>query len=235
MEPTNKIAKKYPDDWQLVEDEFVLPERWCVKDCEEVSIYAAEVHDCGQGHSYNRYYCRYRDRNPNNNNSYRFIHKRDSHSYVEITFEQFKQYVLQEDVMDKELIGYNLKDDCKKYDEAAKAIASGFSTKKIANVEFGSKSYTAEKLQAAGVLDLWFEPVYEAKYSLPKINGYKGEADGFNTVKYGCAEFKVSSLKAILNVSKELGNRSISEIVFSSGVKVGINDIKQIVEYFDNL
>jgi hypothetical protein len=79
--------------------------------------------------------------------------------YPEITFEQFKKYVLKQNNMEeKEIIGYKLKEDCKQYEEAAL---------KIMDTRWGDPKYLVtvdsviDKLKKAGVLDLWFEPVYK--------------------------------------------------------------------------
>jgi hypothetical protein len=96
------------------------------------------------------------------------------HMFSEITFDQFKKHVLkqnQEPVIEKKLIGYILKN--KEMYTAASIIA-------FKNV--GGTYYWAEgrpdnrdtvitPLREAGVLDLWFEPVYD-------------EVDPWKDVKY---------------------------------------------------
>ncbi|HTJ52548.1 MAG TPA: hypothetical protein VL443_23975 [Cyclobacteriaceae bacterium] len=71
--------------------------------------------------------------------------------------------------MEKKIIGYKLKDDCKQYEEAASAILR-FSNGKLTNYaegyNFTFTSPASDFLKKAGVLDLWFEPVYEEKFKV---------------------------------------------------------------------
>lgn len=66
-------------------------------------------------------------------------------------------------IMERKLIGYKLKEECKQYENAAVALSPGSLDFRILSlgVAFTPKSYAAKKLQEAGVLDLWFSPVYE--------------------------------------------------------------------------
>lgn len=150
---------------------------------------------------------------------------------VKISDEQFKKYVLKED--DMEIIGYKLKEEFKAYSTLAFRICTGRDNLKgiIGNVLASSD---IEKLNKARVLDIWFEPIYKYKYSLPKINGYEGKISG-NTITYGCAALNIPTLKELLCVSAELGNRSIKSITLSSDVTITMDEVKQIVEYFDNI
>jgi len=98
--------------------------------------------------SYNTYYV-------TNDGKYR---SEISTGYTEITFEQFKEHVLKQKLMGKEIIGYKL-------------IKPEYSTAalKIMDVRWGEPKYTVlvksliKKLKDAGVLDLWFEPIYKEK------------------------------------------------------------------------
>jgi len=71
----------------------------------------------------------------------------------------------------KEIIGYKLKDSAKQYEKAAAKIIHGTAyTGKLNrysggyNFNVGSDAYTT--LKEAGVLDLWFEPVYKDSYKV---------------------------------------------------------------------
>lgn len=80
---------------------------------------------------------------------------------TEITFEQFKQYVLKEEEMnnEKKIIGYRLIKP--KYEEAVMRIVGClFSLDIFCRVGGDDKCQATQKLREAGVLDLWFEPVY---------------------------------------------------------------------------
>lgn len=162
--------------------------------------------------------------------------------YEEISFEQFKKYVLMED-NELEIIGYKLKTHCKQYEHAAISI-TGDVIAACKEYDY-SRKVNINALKDAKVLDLWFEPVYKPKYSLPKINGYNGELTGNRGyIKYGCALLSVERLKVmydnmdIWNISKNnqgvRHNRSIESITLSSGVKITFDEIKQIIEYFKN-
>lgn len=79
------------EEWDEMVNGFTLPEKWCVKDCEEVSTYASNKWSCANFIELDKYYCE-------NPETYWFFTKEeaDEKHYIEITFEQFKQYVLKE-------------------------------------------------------------------------------------------------------------------------------------------
>lgn len=80
------------------------------------------------------------------------------HGYTQITFEQFANHYLNNKQMEKKIIGYKLIKP--EYKEAACNI--GFTDLKGRLGENTiSSSDTIYKLSQAGVLDIWFEPVYE--------------------------------------------------------------------------
>lgn len=145
----------------------------------------------------------------------------------EITYEQFLKYV-----MKKEIIGYKLKEEFKHYEKAAKSIA-GIERFMGGEYHFIYDSPTYGEIKKAGVLDLWFNPVYEETKTFPKINGYEGIKLNDSTVKYGCAELNIDALRSLIQCS-ELGssNRTIHSVISSNGETVTIEQIKQIVEYY---
>lgn len=97
------------------------------------------------------------------------------------------------------------------------------------------------KLEKAGVLDLWFEPVYEKELKLPKIFDYDGVING-DYLEYGCAKFLISAIKQII---KEIdmfnkgvgtandGNTSISHIVLSNNKQIPISKLLDINKIFN--
>lgn len=89
-----------------------------------------------------------------------------SYDFVkEITIEQFIKHVLSQEVMeDKEIIGWKLKEDCKQYEQAALKIinSSGFYNF-TERYNFETNSYNESYFKKAGVLELWFTPVYKEK------------------------------------------------------------------------
>ena len=138
----------------------------------------------------------------------------------------------------KEIIGYKLKQECKKYEQAAINICNAHE-KCISNLNnddcgcaIGVFSEIETWLTEAGVFDLWFEPVYKIKHTLPTINGHEGELDGMY-VKYGCASMCIEVLRNIFANKKISGNRNISSITLSSGVTITMDEIEQIIKYVD--
>lgn len=69
--------------------EFVLPEKWAVKDCKEVSEYASKRFNCAYSVSSDGWFLNVNEYN----NNYQFK-SLIIDGYTEITFEQFKKYVL---------------------------------------------------------------------------------------------------------------------------------------------
>jgi hypothetical protein len=108
--------------------------------------------------------------------------------YIELTFEQFEKYVLKSKEskdMEKRIIGYKLKDECKQYEESAAKICHPDCTKIIGII--GNKD-DAANLEKAGVLNLWFEPVYEETSKELYFGGVKftiKKGDNFATTEYG--------------------------------------------------
>ena len=157
--------------------------------------------------------------------------------YTEITFEQFKKHVLKQEDMDKEIIGYKLKESCKQYFDAVDIIAREFIISEQMTIE--EYPTVIKRLDKAGVLDLWFEPVYEEEYPniTITINGYKGEF--FNDyVKFGCAEI---GKELFIQINKfilarfdcGISNKEIESVTIGKGTFTK-EQIKQIAEYYLN-
>lgn len=162
------------ETWQGLPDEepkdFVLPEKWCVQWNKEVGKYFAERSDKCYNDSWDYL------KNINNSNQNildysdkplvaSFSHFGNNTYYTEITFEQFKEHVLKE----RKIVGYKLVKE--EYKKAVKAIINRedwFHNFDINLKEKGFNfAYTDEKgsvhsnIKKSGVLDLWFEPVFE--------------------------------------------------------------------------
>jgi len=125
----------------------------------------------------------------------------------EITFEQFKKYVLnqKEETMktkkQKRMIGYKLI----KPEYSSVALSLARDTKWCghngANLDAGcaAESY----LRAAGVLDLWFEPIYEDEKPNVEVRGYQAMFDQYG-VTFGCQKYtnkEILDFVAILDKS----------------------------------
>ena len=163
----NKITGDFfnPSDVEPYE-EFVLPEKWCIKIYSENESVLKEYwlnqpyeHEFGfQGYLLSE--CSWDNSGLNYASNIRIA---TSNKYTEITFEQFKTYVLKSKVMDKKLIGYNLKSEFKSMEDAASYIAfqnRGW-TINIPQFVVGERDTEIDRFRRAGVLDLWFDKVYE--------------------------------------------------------------------------
>lgn len=154
-----------------IKETFVLPEYWCVKVTKEneealdswrkeqfgcknlVKLYGYLVSDDWWDGSH----CSYTIGLPKLG------------KYKEITFEQFEKYVLKENNMkeEKEIIGYKLiKPEYKK--AAEKIMDTNFPSNNSLLVSVVS---CINNLKKAGVLDLWFEPVYKTKEKIVSVGG----------------------------------------------------------------
>lgn len=160
----------------MKEDEFVLPDKWCIRITKEnrdvVKDWMREhVLNTTQNFSIGWYYSNQK----HDLYSYNIEASKHSPIYTEITFKQFKKYVLKQDEMNKvEIIGYKLikpeyLDACIKINGTETCYLSH-------NPDDNYLSYKAKnvirRLKNAGVLDLWFKPIYkEAEYKFTLSNG----------------------------------------------------------------
>lgn len=147
--------------------------KWCVMGCVEVSEWASKHFGCHAYVSKDKHLCVLESYS-----HYSFCDSSEKKlsDYVELTFEQFEKYVLKSKDMDK-VIGYRLKEDCKKYIPALDAISPCFSE---GDYEITIKGVFFKHFKKAGVLDLWFEPVYESKelyFGKVKFTIHEGYAD----------------------------------------------------------
>lgn len=161
----------------------------------------------------------------------------------EIEFESFKKYILKMEKEEiKKIIGYKWKDEGTKnlYQKASLEISAGSNYLKYGNYfENGiNKEYfpqgggTKRDMEKAGVLDIWFIPVYEEeKLKLPNLDGYEGSyIDG--VIKYGCQTMKEDDLFKLGEVLKE--NTSI-EYLRISGKNVYRRFILDLIEVVEKL
>jgi hypothetical protein len=124
--------------------------------------------------------------------------------------------------MEKEIVEYKLK--FAEYIKAANTI-TGTSTDYTKN-GFIPESFAYKKLKEAGVLDLWFQPVFAPdKPKLPTINGKQCVDNGDKTITCGCT---TKSFDWILGVDYAMG-----EEIDISGTGVSDKEIRQIVEYIN--
>lgn len=154
-----------------LEEEFVLPEKWCVKVTDK-------THKTISENSY-RIFPNYETYitsmllSSKSWNSWDLNRDAIKEGYTEITFEQFKKYVLKQETMEKEIIGYKLIKH--EYSDAAREIVDldlPLTVDRITpKTKTGNSTVMYDRLKKAGVLDLWFEPVYAASEQTVSMNG----------------------------------------------------------------
>jgi hypothetical protein len=242
----NPVTELTLEQWDNIvnkKDGFKLPEKWYIKRDEKnysiinrwfnnhVILYNAEW----SGREGNMNYPRIYNQMPNLGEL-----KLLQEGYTEITFEQFQQYVLKENNMNKEIIGYKLIKP--EYEKAALTLCNlknwGISTRDKTLDLF--EQHLINRVKEAGVLDLWFEPVYAVEKTLPKINSYEGFLKDDYVVYNNCAKFHKRFFEVLNGFTKsheqynfnfKEQNRAIKSIKLDSGVEITIEQIKQIYEY----
>lgn len=165
-------VEEHPRDWELVES---FPDKWCIqidkenftdvyawlsKNRQGTAVFSGVVRDgygkrTGDSEAIVHY--------PATHGYYRaHQHNNVKQGYTKITFEQFKQHILKVKTM--EVKGYKLKSECKSFRSAAESITS---SECFCGDEY---DYSIEdniaKLRRAGVLDKWFDIVYENKLKI---------------------------------------------------------------------
>jgi len=155
----------------IKKDTFVLPEFWYVRITEENKEVLSRWRFNDQPRlnldSYIGGIVGLLSKYPNSRN-HNTSKDKDWNRSIEITFEQFQQFVLKnqkEKNMEKEIVGYKLK-----FDEYKKATLKICNT--VANWENSLMGYDisvkqtryVNELKEAGVLDLWFEPVFKEQF-----------------------------------------------------------------------
>lgn len=160
------------------EKEFVLPEKWCVKfNYKEVVDYCNKYGACKPYYYHSSsdgvLFAHFPSFDGGRFTTSKCIEK----GYTEITFEQFKKYVIKED--ERKIIGYKIVK--KEYIHTAEYICE-IQSKGVWKENFEKKGWMFQNpsnhqqaLKDAGVLDLWFEPVYE---EIKKDKEFKLTCDG---------------------------------------------------------
>lgn len=107
---------------------------------------------------------------------------------------------------------------------------------------FAGDSYRHDSLQGntipKEIVETW-EKKFEDNI-LPQINGYSGKLEG-DYIIYGsnCAKFHKNFFKQLKSINQDtqvnqVNNRYIKSIELTSGVKITMEQIEQIVKYIDN-
>ena len=190
-----------PEHWREVTEQeyldqnFVLPEKWGVKVTKEnIDV----LHKWKQVKKF--------DARPIINN---YVDNKGSSSLflysdeTEITFEQFKKYVLKEETMDKKIIGYKLiSPEYEKVALKALVLTSAHDPFIIA----GMLSYYVPKLHDLGIMS-WFEPVYKEEKTQEQI---KDEIKTFLCEKYNIKKRDVCYCKWNEDKFKKLTIKSLT-------------------------
>lgn len=211
------------------EQEFKLPAKWVINrtTSEEWETITTWFNEKGK----NRYFkrnmgCPYMHFPENGCAS----HNKIREGYTEITFEQFKKYILKENIMKKEIIGYKFKPNCERFKKAAFEIVQPSDIEdfeafkeKGQYVNMIANCPTKTKLEKAGILDLWFEPVYEEDKI--EINSYTAEISA-DKVKFGCQEFTKGTL---LGLKDFLSRTEFRANITVNNVSISLETINKIL------
>lgn len=217
---------------EFLKEEFVLPEKWCIKITEE--NHEILRHYFKNAFTFkNLYAISVIDFNYFNAHSSMFI---DLKTYKwsdglgilpEITFEQFKKYVLKEETMEKKIIGYKLIKP--EYKDAAEKIV-GINNwevfeKKLNTVSWGYDARNS--LQKAGVLDLWFGKVYEEEFKVGDwVIGWHTRNFNYHTTAWQINKINDEFIYPVENrcentTSKSIRKATPEEIEEASTIKIG--------------
>lgn len=238
----------------ITASEFVKSQKWCVKRTQETNPIIGTWFDkmsnngCYSGwydcsnwlHSHN-----FKNESiiAGGNLAASFANQEKHDGYHELTFEQFKKYILMEN---KKIIGYKPKEEFKPFvsklhdlgDRGAIDMYCAF-----------SNSYSIEGFRKAGVLDLWFEPVYESTKKTVTLRSKQGDftvdVEPGKSIKYtdydslgAEKEFKICDLKAWANSSKgwkPVNGWEVKNETISIGCKheIPIEDIQKVIDAYE--
>ena len=217
------IDTEYDGDYFLESDvtpyvEFILPERWSIRrnqhNYQVINTWMNKHHNVEKDVSV------YEDTNGlvNNTNA-----KKGDSNFPEITFEQFKTHVLKQDTMQK-LLGYKFKSNQSELIKAALAIegnnAFGLASIYSFILKPGINQTSINKLNQAGVLDLWFDKVYEEEF---KVGDYVVLTK--NPSGWANKELLGTTYKIIADRKQYAGNLMIYTVENMEGnVKGGLDD-----------
>lgn len=189
----------------FLEEEFVLPEKWCIEVTDEnrdilnnyrinikkysiTPITYKYMYNDGSGDSFTLFYAK------------------------EITFKQFLKYILKQETMKKEIIGYKLVKS--EYKGAYEEITGTSNLDRIED-SLGKLNWVdkaIKDLKEAGVLELWFKPNYKEEKTIVKMySSNKGEfeIEVVGKKAYYRPEHKELSLQFIKNILNLFENKTI--------------------------
>ena len=225
-----------------------LPKEWCIKVTQE-NLEALNKYRNAGGHlsGTDGWVGDYND-------GWKGTWSKDKPDYTEITFDDFKRLVLKQEPMNKKLIGYKLKNDCKQFTEAVLLIINeGFEHKCLTlSLHSGGVhiSYNAPGLPnliKTKVLDLWFEEVYEdikkdvqvqVKASKTLVFTISKNYEGYVIENAENNKVSIQSLADMVNHGFELSNYNSYKVIpvtFNMGCIKDIHssDIIKVVQAYD--
>jgi len=202
------------------EKDFVLPKKWCIRQnaCQEACDWHKGKFGGNAAIDGNKKYLL-----SEKDNAYKYSGIIPN-GYIEITKEQFLTRVLNKKEMKQ--IGWKLKDDCKQYEESARKIAKCSNFIPMGSgCSFYVGTFPEKYLKEAGVLELWFELVYEKEETYKVGDWIYIMADYCNDTLH--KEFKKDARKGdaiqIDHFSDEFGSGN------SNNLKVAVSKYGQVV------
>lgn len=159
--------------------------------------------------------------------------------WICVTTEQFRKNILKKYMNTKKIKGYKFKQGFEKYSNAAANISVTKIYADSLNNSFSHESSAYYKLKEAGVLDIWFEPVYEEEYKIItmgtskvpiKISKAGIEADG-----------KTYTIQDMLELKKKfesiaIGYRSVEIETFKIGCSTfNVEELNLAIKTYQNL
>lgn len=196
------------------EDEFILPAKWCVKrDTHEKSLilseWANKVSDTFAHTSYSEFNFIHSENVDIHSFSPRSSEKQEG--FTEITFEQFKKYVLNQNNMNKKIIGYkcptSLFRDLIKEGTVYKSTNSS-TTHVYGDYIPDDKQVTADRFKLpAEIVETW-EPVYEEQFKAGDWVVVLPEDSYYNNCEQGKAQ-KIIDLNSSGSITLEFSNGTL--------------------------
>ena len=207
------LIARYPHDWELVEENFVLPKNWHIEVTKTNAEALSQWRTDGKLIQLDGYL-----KNSHGVKGYWFMERPTG---TEITTEQFKKYVLVE----------------KKDKLSFPRMMMVYNYSRVAAVPRKILTFCRDrkKAQYIGVEHCYNNAEEMPQYSLPTINGYEGEySKPDDRVSYGCAVFYVEKLRKLRGAFGISNKRTITSITLNSGVIITIGQIDQILGYVNN-
>lgn len=215
------------DYWNECVNGVQLPEKWCVKITRENNgiigaWYNKQCHTaCYSSISTERPYMASHTLDPQRESIMKGTSilncrlKEPTIEFPEITFEQFKKYILKQDNMEKKLIGYKLiKPEMYK---VSSIILYGNTSGSEQLKEVVISKSNIILLKKAEVLDLWFEPVYEEEFKVGDWVLLSNNANGWGSLSENVNNKILQITKINSSDKPERGGRYF----FGSGITVG--------------